>query len=399
MTVERRDFFSPGYAGEIPQKSDDLPGQEPSLESRSRLEKIKSKLKTWIAIGIITIGSGTIAERLYEKAVKVSPEQYIEYIEKSRVLPDAEKQNLSEKANYLRNEFSDHIFRLLKEGDLVASSTKEQPVKSPHVEGFEKIGLDNGQLQTLWQEGNYPKGTINGNVKDIKLKTVEQKITTAYHVDGATASADVYPFSGQVTFYAPKREIFSSEVKQLLSNGNYYRNPDGSIGVFPSDVKFHPRYGEALKPITLEVAKEYESQHDNTDTKGAQENLDWHFSHELGHLDDWANRKDLSAEERVIFLYDITQAFNRPGSFRDALGYVDQIKNPDKQKEKYFKVREWWGTLTEYYFTFPKDLFDQSEADYLLVEKWMKRADPSFDPIKAKEQRDSMIKSMSFKSK
>ena len=193
----------------------------------------------------------------------------------------------------------------------------------------------------MWSESFYPKGTIVGNLQEVK---------------------------------------FHREEKQTNQYGFFHTNV-GEVNKFTDVINFF-----------IKNEKEYPSKKDFVDT------LDWYFSHELAHINDWANNNNLSPEERVQFLYEVTEAFDAPDSFRDIFGYVAEIKDTDTQMEKYAKVVEYWAVVCEYYLTFSDDVSFEKEhpTEHKLIKKWLLSKDPNFDVTRSKSDRKKFIHENQF---
>lgn len=291
-------------------------------------ERAREKIALFMAVGVFLTGLGVMGLR-FEKENGLTADQYIEHIEKQRGRPMNEKKAgaLKERLQRLGDEYSPFILRHIQEGDSIAFKTNQEMPDMPIIDGFEAIGIKSGDLKSLWNEDNYPKGTINGNVAQVRFEIKDKKGSLGhYGMEEASRAEGTDDFKDELIFFGYPGEIATG------------------------------------------------------DARATRESLDWHFAHGLGHLNDWVSANNLSPEERIRFLDEVTTAFKKKGSFRDVMGYIDGIKNQNEQYERYFKVREYWASLAEYYFTFP-DLFEEKATpeEQTLVERWIKHSDPSFN--------------------
>ncbi len=102
-------------------------------------------------------------------------------------------------------------------------------------------------------------------------------------------------------------------------------------------------------------------------------------------------------KNRVEFLYEVSQNCFKEGAFRDLFGYINSIKNKDKNKENYYKAREYWGSCCEYYFTFPEMLKQDHPREFAMVDKYVKMEDSNYTPFEKLAQRQELIKQMAEK--
>lgn len=307
---------------------------ERNLESPKEraIKKIAKALTAFVAAGIMTFGAGTqIVEAMKGDS---SAKKYIEYSERYAERKESNAGKLGENLRYLEQRFSPLVIGHLMKACQVAETGDRLPT-NPKISGFEKIGISNERLRELWSNKFYPAGTIEGNIEDVRFSDESRKSSADYNIPNYSA-AETKPFVPEIAFY--------------------------------------------------------QSSENTAGKKDVLETLDWHFSHELGHLIDWDSLRSLSPGERVEFLSDVSKVFEKSGSYRDPLGYIESINNQDKQKENYYKTNEYWATLCETYLTFPesaKAIFLPDEIR--LIEKWFLQKDKSFDPIKAHAEREAFI--------
>jgi hypothetical protein len=305
-------------------------------------QKAKKIISALIVAGIVTFGPGV--EGFKSITAPSSPDKYITYVEKQSGADEVKAEMMRGKLKFLEEKFSPHVTDYLMKADAAAKENSKNMPEKPVIAGFEKAGIDEKDLGELWSKKHYPVGAIEGNVSSVKYLGTQTKNVSDYNIAGQ-AAASAEDFTDSIAFH-----------------------DDG---------------------IKVETKK---------DLLDRIESLDWHFSHELGHNVDWVNQNKLDPADRAEFLHDVAQAFEKPGSFRDPMGYINSINNPDKQKENYYKVREYWATLCEEYLSFPelaKDYFSKDEL--VLVKKWLEREDKNFDPVKAEQGRKVLMENMAEK--
>lgn len=309
---------------------------------KSEIKKsLERKLRTMTAWGIISLSSLGVFKFAFKEDYKqqYKPKTVIAYIEKERgPLTEIEKIDIQKKLDYLKDQFSSNIISHLKKS---VETNKEVNLKPIKIRGFEKAGLSNKDLKNLWSEKYYPRGWLDEEINGVEYKDEKGKGIKDYGLEkGRTAGIHESAKSGKskITFF------------------------------------------KSFTPKTKGEFKNF------TDT------LDWHFSHEASHANDWSNEAELDFKQRVEFLYEISQSCFREGAFRDSLGYIQSIKNPDSRKERYFKVEEYWAISCDHYFTMPDTFKELYPQEFELVDKYVKKEDPTFNPVEKVQQRQEIIK-------
>lgn len=250
---------------------------------------------------------------------------------------------LKEAENQLRlisAEFSGQIIPYLLEAYLegLAFRIRNETITTPNLFGFEELGIENSQLSKLWSRGYYPARWIEGNV--IKI-------------------------------------IFQKKAKKFSDDNNLYNLEGykaGEAGDFRHQVTLFGDPGE-VSPQTV------------YSTKG---NLDWHFSHELGHNNDWINAPYLSARERLDLLVAVLGLYKGPRLLLQDY-YLGSITDPNPLKQNYYRAREWWATTCEYYFTFPGTLKESRPEWFALVDSHVKKYDPSYNTMTKQKEREKVL--------
>lgn len=123
-------------------------------------------------------------------------------------------------------------------------------------------------------------------------------------------------------------------------------------------------------------------------TAGDLERVAQIYAHESGHVN-WTGDASVKYEERVELLYAVAKRFL---TGRDCYpsAYVQEINNPDPQKADFLRIQEYWAEVCEAYFTDPDDLRRHPE-DFALVDTWVKKQDPDYEPYAAAAERAEII--------
>jgi len=314
------------------------------LERKSRIERYKRKIKRIAKIGLIvaTVGlGGYLAKEVHENR-----EDYKKYYETT---PDEEKKKYEALRNVLIEEIGEKNVERMEAADRVGFWERESGENgSPEINGFERIGISDEVLGKIWSDGNgaYPKKWISGEISRIYFLDREEKLSGKYGEKLAKHQADAATSNtGEVIFYKNK----------ILSN--------------------------------------------NIPKESLLENIDGSFGHEMGHQNDWETDKDLSLLERAELLKAIIDRMNSDRPFRSIMeefygsqSYHGSIINEDKKAERYLKAKEYWAQVCEDYFAVPTWLEDNYTEDYRIVDSYIKKVDNSFDPVRAENQRDQIMK-------
>ncbi|MCH7492682.1 hypothetical protein IID19_03800 [Patescibacteria group bacterium] len=118
------------------------------------------------------------------------------------------------------------------------------------------------------------------------------------------------------------------------------------------------------------------------------------FGHELGHVNDWEYDNTLSPADKIKLFHAITKRFLE-GENLFPSDYVESIDNPDPQRNMEIKVQEYWAEICAQYFSDPSNFQDNYPEDFALVDDWVKKQDPVFDPIESRAQRYELAESFS----
>ncbi len=110
------------------------------------------------------------------------------------------------------------------------------------------------------------------------------------------------------------------------------------------------------------------------------------LAHELAHANDWDSDLEMSYRERLELLEAIGERLSDSDRYQS--WYVESIQNPDKKKERYLKATEYWAEIVKQYFTNPDKLHIK---DFEIVDRHVKRHDPKYDVVSARDKMGSVI--------
>jgi hypothetical protein len=321
---------------------------KPEIKGETTKEKLEKKIRTMTAWGLISLSSLGVGKFLFreERKPELKSKAQIIELEKKQDLSLTEKMELQKKIDYLKNQFGKRIVFQLEWG---AENNKEVKPKTIKVKNFDKIGLPNEKLKDLWSEKYYPKGWIDEEISEAKYSDKEHKMEKNYGID-AEASAR----SGSSPLEDKSKIIF----QKMSTPGTKTPGTQDEWNVFI-------------------------------------QNLDWHFSHEIGHANDWEHEGRTDFKHRVEFLYEVSNSCFTEGAYRDE--YIDFIKNKDKNKENYYKTAEYWATICDHYFTVPGMFRALNPREFEMVDKYVKMEDPNYNPIEKQAQRQEIINQITEK--
>jgi len=259
-------------------------------------------------------------------------ENYFSQVSKSKAsseLSAADLIELKQNVEYILDEHPKEVISLFELREDIIEERNSEP---PAFKGFEDSEIGKDLPQELWNEVNYPKNSIDRTTDEVEFVTTGLKADESYNLQNDEASG--------MTFYEKSKIILA---KSSSTEGL-------------SDFK--------------EIADTYDAT----------------FAHEWGHKNDWFGQENLSTVERLEFFAEVSRAFDREGAVLKN-GYVNRINNPDKKLEKFYKVVEWWAELTQAYMMFPENFEKGCPEEFQLVDKWVKKLDPNFDPVESVAKR------------
>ena len=322
-----------------PDKPTDFSVGEKEKRKKTALERVKKAINVFMAFGFISLSPG-IFETKFQPDKTPSPEAYVTLLGEK----DFDRQEmLKEKVDYIIKEYSSEaITRLMFANDFGQLNLKRNPAE-PNISGFEQLGLRNEDLKKIWNEDYYPKDSINKNLKSVAylnevrpMRSVNQK----YSETGEAAAVADNLIEDKISIFRDKERYL-----KISSKNNIFEMV-------------------------------------NT--------LDFHFSHDLGHINDWTGNNKLTPGERLDFLYEVSRAKVDPNSLCEDIPsskYVKTINNKDPQIEKYFKAAEYWAVLCGFFLNFPEEFEDIATAEEKqLINKWLLRGN-SYDAVEANKKR------------
>lgn len=113
------------------------------------------------------------------------------------------------------------------------------------------------------------------------------------------------------------------------------------------------------------------------------------LAHELGHANDWWRDAGLAWNERVDFLWEISERVGAEDRYKSA--YVEAIELEDKNEERYQKTSEYWAEICGAFYLNPQEFALSHPKDFELVYKYQKKGDKDFDVDKMTEKRDEAM--------
>ncbi len=316
--------------------------REKQKERLTARQKLKKEIREIAAWGFITLSALGITKVLFpEKPKEISADHIISvHINKDKTIKEVEKQELLKKFDYLRQQFGDSNLGRLTHFSEINRDVKS---KNPEIKGFNKLHpkLNDEILQNVWSEKYYPNGWINERVSAVEYSEEKGELSDQTGLDPKTWKA-------LAEYSAP--ETKKAKITFFRAAGSLVED-DASV-----------------QQVILA--------------------LNAHFSHELGHANDW-KEEDMSFKNRIEFLYEVAQQCFQEGSMDSE--YVKSIKNDNPQVERYCKVIEYWAEICECYFSWPHMLETAHPDAFALVDKYVKKEDPRFNII---EKNDEILKAI-----
>lgn len=316
-----------------PQETEQKHVQETS--SIKKLERIARNAVVW---GMVSI-AGIMAARGFKEEF-----DYKNYKESAKI---EDKTNYEETKKEIIKKIGEKGIRMIELGNKEAFFNRKEKAEKPVIKNFEHIGLDSSVLEKIWKDGNtYPKRWIDGEVKSIEY--CEKKL--------------------YIENYGPEFE--GKETHAVMG-----------------------RYSEKiLVNINKEEMKHFEK-------RDLIDGLDFRVSHELGHSNDWKTDNELSLVERAQLLKEILSRMESKRPFKSIMSefigeksYHQKIQKANTEEENMLRAKEYWAEICEEYFNLPDRLQKEYSEDFAIVDKYVKKNDPNFDPFLAKEKRSSILR-------
>jgi hypothetical protein len=277
-------------------------------------------------------------------------ESQIYAAENSVVTTEASEQaELSEKTARIRAAIGDRAYAEVKESFFRQPEiTKNE--NGPAIGELRVKGKENGDIVISPEDmaaflGTFPDSWVRDEVNSI-----------------AQSDQDAGKFSSQSR--KAYREVVSSEVVARNEPARFV-NYDTKVVRVENKVLFTP----VSRSLSAEVI------------------LNDTISHEvLGHLNDWENDNQMTAEERADLLLAVIARVKARNHYRS--DYVEHIRHDDKKYELYQKAQEYWAEIVSQYFRNPQKLLPE---DFRLVDQRVRATDPDFDIKKSLDDRAAIV--------
>lgn len=320
----------------------------PSTESGSgkslNLEREKEnqrrfffKLKRFLAEAVLIAANLCIADigsRYVGRQIEESyftADDYVQYVLEKEKLTEEEKQELKRKVWFTATKVGDKYFQLMKEASSRNNRNKVIKTKELELKGWQKTGMTGDEAERLKEAilRTYPSRLVKGTIREIVF-----------------------------------REEFGDLPKEY-----------GGIA------REHNRVG-AIKRFDDVIAIEGLN-FTGKNTKEREKMLllmNDCFAHELAHYHDWINNPNLTARERLEFLYQVLSRYGQPDA--PSYSYESKIKNEeDKFLEQQLKIEEWWAESCDNYLNLPYFFIRRYPKEAALIERWLKIDRQEFDAI------------------
>jgi len=246
-------------------------------------------------------------------------------------------ENLKQAESELRNEIGRNV-RFIEIGDEKAFSERNEKQMPPKISGCEKVGLSEKVVSELLTDGKFfPRGFIDGEVSEVNFHVGPGPTLDRYGLDKKSAIGE-YDITSRTDFYFNKSQL-GSKANELYD------------------------YFELV------------------------------FAHEVGHANDWAESQNLNRLDRAQLLRKIIERVKSKDAIRDVSTYHEEIKIEDNEDQLYVKAKEYWAELVCNYLIFPGWLQKEHPEDFQIVDEVVKKNDPTFDPIKASQERKAFLNS------
>lgn len=198
------------------------------------------------------------------------------------------------------------------------------------IKNFDNIDIEEETLERLWEDGiTYPKGWIDGEVSEITMNEIKL-------LDKKEVGAFVHAWK-------------HGRKKIIIMNHNF---------------------SNSREDLTI---------------------IDGYFSHELGHANDWENKKNVVFQKRVALLADILRQIENTDIENLYSGY-DLYDINDETQKNMLEAQETWAVMCKLYFCH-SELFKELYPDaFKIVDDWVKNTDQNFEPLDASYKRQEIIR-------
>ncbi|MFA5051627.1 MAG: hypothetical protein WC544_01025 [Patescibacteria group bacterium] len=226
-------------------------------------------------------------------------------------------------------EFVDNFYVTSLEPEIADAIEKPDSVRDLVVTGFETVGLADAEMDSII-EHTFPKGWAKNEIDSVIFKSnpdsAEIALPEQYNMSGEKSAAVAHLKDQRIT-----------------------------------TVDFFPTAGDAREIVAI-------------------------FGHESGHANDWRSDNTLTAGDRLKLLADVTYQYCQGTNIFHS-DYVESINNPDAVENTAIRVEEYWAEICQEYFSNPWGLQQDHPEDFQLVDDWVRKQDPEFDPFVSSDAR------------
>ena len=125
----------------------------------------------------------------------------------------------------------------------------------------------------------------------------------------------------------------------------------------------------------------------HTSEAGTDDLID-NLAHEAGHANDWFSDSTTSYEEKLELLANVAERIGDSDRFQSAYAESKTQETKDQKFNRYLYAQEYWADICAQYFKDPTRL---PMEDFELVDGWVRKGDPDYDPLAFSEKRIEML--------
>ena len=112
------------------------------------------------------------------------------------------------------------------------------------------------------------------------------------------------------------------------------------------------------------------------------------LAHESAHANDWKGNNRASYEDKLNLLFKLIGRLDSDERFKSEYA-ESKLKDSENTKlNRYLYAQEYWADICAQYFQDPTQL---SMDDFEIVDAWVKKSDPNFNPTTSNEQRTQIL--------
>jgi hypothetical protein len=281
---------------------------------------LKKSLKYWIALSIVAV------PYILWDGSKDGQRMFEKFRDRLALRQEPEALDLAEEIAYIQENFTLAPLSEILSADSRSFGFSEQNKKPLSVGGFEQLQVTNEEMSRIWNPQYYPVGTM-------------ANIDSVYFVNRFNRSGTFWYFNSLSFMAAATSDQVEHCVRYFLS-------------------------------FAMLRSKSREQM---------LRSMDQGFGEEIGHMNDWVGSRNLLLGQRIAMLVDVARVY-QSHTFHDPRRFIESIKNPSKPYQNFLQLVEFWGGINYFYFSDSENLKNKFPQEFDLVERWMKRQDPSFDP-------------------